>query len=435
MIDLSRYREALHSTDLIEMKGMVTRAIGLTIEASGVQASIGDYCRIESTGDDPPILVEVVGFRDDTLLLMPFGELQGIRPGSYVTRLSKQRPVPSGFGLLGRVIDALGHPIDGLGPLENVVQVQQHNSPPAPLDRPTITTPLATGVRVIDAILTCGIGQRMGIFAGSGVGKSTLLGMIARGASSDVTVIGLVGERGREVQDFIEKNLGPEGMQRTVIVVATSDQPALMRLKAAWMATYIAESFRDTGINVLLLLDSVTRVAMAQREIGLAIGEPPALRGYTPSVFALLPKLLERAGTAKVGSITAFYTVLVEGDDMNEPVADTVRGVLDGHMVLSRTLAAENMYPSIDISHSVSRTMPDVVTPEHVAAAARFRDVQAMYERNRDLITIGAYTAGTNPAIDTAISLQPRFQAFRRQTHTILEPFTASVEQLKAITL
>ncbi|HKD76193.1 MAG TPA: FliI/YscN family ATPase [Ktedonobacterales bacterium] len=349
--------------------------------------------------------------------------------------MSRPQAVPAGPGLLGRVIDALGQPLDGHGPLSDVRYVPMEAAPPPALSRPRIVAPLPTGVRVIDGVLTCGVGQRIGIFAGSGVGKSTLLGMLARGAEADISVIGLIGERGREVRDFIEKNLGAEGMRRSVIVVSTSDQPALLRLKAAWIATAVAEAFRDMGMRVLLMLDSLTRVAMAQREVGLAIGEPPALRGYTPSVFALLPRLLERSGNAPTGSITAFYTVLVEGDDMNEPVADTVRGVLDGHIVLSRALAAENLFPAIDISNSISRTMVDVVAPTHMAAAARLREHLAIYEKNRDLIAIGAYVQGSNQAIDSALTLMPRIQHFRRQNYTELEPFERSVSQLEEATV
>ena len=435
-INLGAYQDALAQLVLLRPKGVVTRAVGLTVEACGLSARIGDFCVIESSeGNAPPIIVEVVGFRDDALLLMPLGDLQGVRPGSHVSCLTQPQAVPSGIGLLGRVIDALGRPLDSKGPLTNIAMVPMLSAPPPALSRPRIKEALATGVRVIDGVLTCGVGQRMGIFAGSGVGKSTLLGMLARGTSADVNVIGLVGERGREVQDFIEKNLGEEGMARSVMVVATSDQPALLRLKAAWLATAVAESFRDMGLRVMLMIDSVTRVAMAQREIGLAIGEPPALRGYTPSVFALLPRLLERSGNAVTGSITAFYTILVEGDDMNEPIADTVRGVLDGHIVLSRALAAENLYRAIDISHSISRTMPDVVTPIHLAAAARLRENLATYEKHRDLITIGAYVHGSSPSIDGALAMLPKIQNFRRQSHTTLEPFDRSIETLQEVTL
>ncbi len=433
-ISLDPWRDALAGLDLLLPMGLVTRAVGLTVEATGLAARIGDLCQIVPDDSGPPVLVEVVGFRDEALLLMPLGELHGVRSGSRVTRSPQTLRVPVGPGLLGRVVDALGNPLDNRGPLVDITLRSPHAAPPAALDRPPISEAIATGVRAIDGLLTCGRGQRMGIFAGSGVGKSMLMGMIARGAAGDVNVIALVGERGREVQDFIEKNLGEEGMRRSVVVVATSDQPALMRLKAAWMATSIAEAFRDTGANVLMLLDSVTRVAMAQREIGLATGEPPALRGYTPSVFALLPRLLERTGMAQSGSITAFYTVLVEGDDMNEPVADTVRGVLDGHMVLSRALAAENLYPAIDVSHSISRVMNDIVTPTHQAAAAMLRDNLATYERHKDLITIGAYASGSSPTIDAALEMLPKIQAFRRQDQHTLEPFDQIVAAIESVT-
>ncbi len=434
MIDLSPYRDALGQHTLLEPLGVVTRAVGLAVEVAGVSASIGELCAIRPRSGGTELLAEVVGFRDDALLLMPLGDLRGIEPGSHVRRAPQPQLVPVGPGLLGRVIDALGNPMDGKGPLTDVRYVPMRTAPPAALERPTIHEHLTTGVRVIDGVLTCGVGQRIGIFAGSGVGKSTLMGMIARGASTACNVIGLVGERGREVQDFIEKQLGEEGMRRSVLVVATSDQPALLRLKAAWLATAIAEEFREAGSQVLLLLDSVTRVAMAQREIGLAVGEPPALRGYTPSVFALLPRLLERSGMSARGSVTAFYTVLVEGDDMNEPVADTVRGVLDGHIVLSRALAAENVYPAIDISHSISRVMTDVATPAHLSAAARLRDALATYERHHDLIAIGAYVHGSSPAIDAALALHPKIMAFRRQNQAQLEPFDRSVMALDEAT-
>lgn len=431
VIDLMRYRMAIEARPLLHATGIVTRAIGLTVEARGVHARIGERCFITSGSTTTPILTEVVGFRDDALLLMPLGELYGVQPGSQVTRVTAPQSVPVGSGVLGRVLDGLGQPLDDKGALAGIDLVAPLLQSPAALERPRIQQPMATGVRVIDALLTCGLGQRIGIFAGSGVGKSTLLGMIARGTTADVVVIGLVGERGREVQDFIEKNLGEQGMRRAVLVVATSDQTALMRLKAAWMATHVAEAFRDQGANVLLLLDSVTRVAMAQREIGLATGEPPALRGYTPSVFAVLPRLLERAGRAREGTITGIYTVLVEGDDMNEPVADTVRGILDGHFVLSRALAVTNIYPAIDISHSISRTMPDVVSPTHVAAAARFREHLATYERHHELVDIGAYVPGANPGLDTALALMPKITAFRRQDQRTLESFEASYAALE----
>jgi FliI/YscN family ATPase len=430
--DFAPYHTALAALHLLEPMGVVTRAVGLAMEAQGVNASIGDLCGILPRSGGDEILAEVVGFRDEALLLMPFGELRGVEPGSHVRRLRQAQLFPFGPGLLGRVIDALGRPIDGKGPLTNVRYVAMRTAPPAALERPPITEHLVTGVRVIDGTLTCGVGQRIGIFAGSGVGKSTLMGMIARGASAAYTVVGLVGERGREAQDFIDQQLGAEGMRRAVVVVATSDQPALLRLKAAWLATAVAEEMRAAGSHVLLLLDSVTRVALAQREIGLATGEPPALRGFTPSVFALLPRLLERSGTSAQGAMTAFYTVLVEGDDMNEPIADTVRGVLDGHIVLSRALAAENLYPAIDISQSISRLMAHVTTPAHQAAAARLRDALATYERHNDLIAIGAYVPGSNPAIDAALALHPKIQAFRRQSQAELEPFDRTLSALEA---
>ena len=417
-VDLSEGFRRLRSLDPYRLNGRVNQLIGLVVESKGPEAGIGERCEILLPGHRtgrPPLQAEVVGFREGRTLLMPLGDAAGVGPGQTVVATGTAVQVGVGEALLGRVLDGLGRPLDGLGlpALEGRRSIDAR--PPDVLLRPNIRSPLALGVRAIDALMPCGTGQRMGIFAGSGVGKSTLLGMMARGSSADVNVIALVGERGREVREFIEHDLGPEGLARSVVVVATSDQPALVRIKAAFVATTIAEFFRDRGADVLLMMDSVTRLATAQREVGLAIGEPPATRGYTPSVFALLPRLLERAGTSPVGSITALYTVLVEGDDMNEPVADAVRGILDGHLVLSRQLAHFNHYPAIDILESVSRLTRDVCTPEEVNLAGRAREHLALYRKNEDLISIGAYQKGGNAALDQAISLHEPLGKFTRQ--------------------
>jgi flagellum-specific ATP synthase len=362
---------------------------------------------------------------------MVLGDAERISPGSEIVATGRTLSVNVGDGLLGRVIDGLGRPIDGKGEIETTSIRSIHGSPPNPLERRRIAEPIATGVRSIDTLLTCGKGQRVGIFAGSGVGKSVLLGMIARDTSADVNVIALVGERGREVGEFIDRELGPEGLQRSVVIVATSDQPALIRIKAAFMATAIAEHFRDKGLDVMLLMDSVTRLAMAQREVGLAIGEPPTTKGYTPSVFAMLPKLLERAGNGKTGSITGLYTVLVEGDDMNEPVADAVRSILDGHIVLSRRLASAGHYPAIDVLESVSRVMPMVTTEVHRLAAQRLLDLLATYRESEDLINIGAYVKGSNPRIDQAIGMINNIRAFLRQRADEREQYGSGIQQLQ----
>ncbi len=387
----------------------------MLVESHGPACSVGEICIIECGRNEPNVEAEVVGFKENRTLLMPFGNVQNIRPDCRVVATGSQLKVPVGRSLLGRVLDGLGRPIDNNGPLVCEHQRQVSADPPHPLNRRRISEPLSLGVRAIDGILTVGRGQRMGIFAGSGVGKSTLLGMMARNTAADVNVITLVGERGREVRDFIEKDLGEEGLQRSVVVVATSDTVPVARLRAAQVGTCIAEYFRDMGLDVLLMMDSVTRVAWAQREIGLASGEPPTTRGYTPSVFAVLPSLLERSGTSAKGSITGLYTVLVEGDDMNEPVADTVRGILDGHIVLSRNLAAKNHYPAIDVLSSVSRLMPEITSRQQRDRAGQLRDVLSTYKDAEDLINIGAYAAGSNPKIDYAISKIDTANAFLRQ--------------------
>ncbi len=430
--DFTRYHLALSRLNPLRLTGRVVQVVGLTIEATGLDCQIGEVCEIEASSTQG-LLCEVVGFRQQRTLLMPLGEMQGIQPGSPITPLRSVFRAPVGRVLLGRVLDGLGRPIDGRGPLGNLATVPTYNAAPHPLNRQPISQPLVTGVRAIDGLLTPGKGQRLGIFAGSGVGKSTLLGSIARNCQADVSVIALVGERGREVQEFIERDLGQAGLQRSVVVVSTSDQPALVRLKAAWVATTIAEYFRDQGLDVTFLMDSVTRFAMAQREVGLAIGEPPASKGYTPSVFALLPKLLERAGTNEKGSITGFYTVLVEGDDFNEPICDAARSILDGHILLSRHLAARNHYPAIDVLNSISRVMPYVTHPQHRAYAAQVRKLLAAYEKARDLINIGAYVSGSDADVDAALRALPAILAFLQQDQQDFTPFEETQQRMEAI--
>jgi len=398
-----KYREHLHQIDPIRVNGKVTQVIGLTVESEGPDVSIGDLCYIYPLKSSKPLKAEVVGFRSNKVILMPLGELDAIGPGCDVVGTGKPLTVQVGHELLGKVLDGLGQPLDGSFLPSRMSQYSTNNAPGNPLTRPRVLNPISVGVRCIDGLLTIGKGQRVGIFAGSGVGKSTLMGMIARNTSADVNVIALIGERGREVLDFIERDLGPEGLARSVVIVATSDQPALIRIKGAMIATSIAEYFRDRGLNVMMMMDSVTRFAMAQREVGLAVGEPPATRGYTPSVFAMLPRLLERSGTGPKGSITAFYTVLVDGDDMNEPIADAVRGILDGHIVLNRNLANKGHYPAIDVLASVSRVMKEIVPYEHMEAADQLKRLLSIYKSSEDLINIGAYQRGSNPDIDLAL--------------------------------
>jgi flagellum-specific ATP synthase len=412
----AKYVAKLDTFQAVRSTGKVSQILGLSIEANGPAVDLGEHCLIKIHGWQQPLSAEVVGFKADKVILMPLGDVTGLGPGCEIMATGEKLRVEVGEGLLGRVLDGLGNPMDELGPILSGQFYPLEAPPPNPLIRHRITAPLAVGVKAIDALLTCGRGQRVGIFAGSGVGKSTMLGMIARNTDADINVIALIGERGREVRDFLERDLGPEGLARSVVIVATSDQPALVRLKGALVATAVAEYFRDQGYHVMLMMDSVTRFAAAQREIGLAIGEPPTTRGYTPSVFSLLPRLLERSGTAEFGSITGLYTVLVEGDDMNEPIADAVRGILDGHIVLTRELAHLNHYPAIDVLASVSRLMPELVTPEHQAAAGMLRSLLATYRENQDLINIGAYTAGNNPRIDTAIQMNEAINDFLCQT-------------------
>jgi len=413
-ISLNKYREAIKHIDCIEYRGQVGRLTGLTIEAIGPGVEVGRLCQIITQNNSTHVLAEVVGFNNDRILLMPLGNVGGIGPGSTVIAMNKTLSVAVGSGLLGRILDGLGNPIDKLGPLKGDMYYSVENQPPDPLTRTRICEPIALGIKAIDGLLTCGYGQRMGIFAGSGVGKSTLMGMMAHYASADVNVIALVGERGREVREFIEKDLG-DSLAKSVLVVATSDQPPLIRAKAPFVATAIAEYFRDQGCNVLLMMDSLTRFAMAQREVGLAIGEPPVSRGYTPSVFATMPKLLERAGTSDKGSITGIYTVLVDGDDFNEPVTDSARSILDGHIVLSRELANRNHYPPIDVLASVSRVMPDIVDKKHMTLASQIKKIMAVYKSAEDLINIGAYVKGSNKDIDYAIDHMDKINAFLQQ--------------------
>lgn len=433
LVNWELYYQKLARVNSIVKRGRVTQVIGLTIEAQGLNAQVSELCHITSAEGQASIPAEVMGFRDERTLLMPLGEMHGIGPGSTVRATGSLLKVPVGEGLLGRVLDGLGNPIDGKGPISSSSAYPVAGSVPHPLGRIPISQPLETGVRAIDSFLTVGKGQRIGIFAGSGVGKSTTMGMIARHARANVSVIALIGERGREVQEFIQRDLGPDGLARSVVVVSTSDQPALVRLKGAWVATAIAEYFRDQGQDVTFMMDSVTRFAMAQREIGLAIGEPPAMKGYTPSVFALLPKLMERTGAGERGTITGFYTVLVEGDDLTEPITDAVRSILDGHIVLSRELATQNHYPAIDVLDSVSRVMPAITDKPHRAAASQLRDLLATYNKASDLINIGAYAHGSNPAIDRAITLMPSILDFLRQGAHDPTPYDETLHQLHKI--
>lgn len=424
--------QAVASAEPMRLSGKVSEVIGLLIESTGPTASVGDVCTIERKGE----LVgraEVVGFRKNRTLLMPLGPIEGIFPGLAVVTTKKPLMVGVGPGLLGRVLDGVGNPLDAKGPLKVESHRPIFSRVPNPLTRQRITRPFVTGVRAIDSMASVGKGQRMGIFSGSGVGKSILLGMMAKNCRSDVNVIALVGERGREVREFLERDLGDEGLKRSVVVVATSDQPALIRMKAASVAASIAEYFRDLGKDVLFMADSITRLAFAQREIGLAIGEPPATKGFTPSVFAMLPQFLERAGTAETGSITGMFTVLVEGDDMDEPIADAARSILDGHIVLSRRLAHRNHFPAIDVLESISRCMADVISDDHRACAGRVKDLMAAYRENEDLIQIGAYAQGTSERVDKAIKVHDALDSFLRQDRNEKCGFEASVARLKEI--
>jgi flagellum-specific ATP synthase len=412
--------------------GKISEVIGLLIESTGPTASVGDVCLIDNN-ETAAGRAEVVGFRKNRTLLMPLGPIEGIHPGLIVTGTKKSLMVGVGQNLLGRVLNGLGEPIDDKGPVGVVTRRPVFSAVPNPLTRKRISEPFHTGIRAIDSMTTIGKGQRMGIFSGSGVGKSILLGMMARNCRSDVNVIALIGERGREVREFLERDLGEEGLKRSVVVVATSDQPALIRLKAASIAASIAEYFRDQGNDVLFMADSVTRMALAQREIGLAIGEPPATKGFTPSVFAMLPQFLERSGTSDKGTITGLFTVLVEGDDMDEPIADAVRSIIDGHIVLSRRLAHRNHYPAIDVLKSISRCMTDVVTAEHRSVVGRIKDLMAAYDENEDLIQIGAYVMGTSERVDRSIKAHDLLDEFLCQSQKEASTFETSLARLKEI--
>ena len=425
--------DLIMKTETIDHIGKIENIVGMSMEASGGKASIGDIAYIYNEDRKEQIPVEVVGFKDDKIQLMAYENMSGIAAGSFVRNTRRRLKIPVGEFLRGRIIDAKGEPMDGKGPFENPKYYYVENPYINPMTRPPITDPLEFGVKAIDGMNTIGKGQRIGIFAGSGVGKSTLLGMIARNVKADINVVALVGERGREVREFIEKDLGPEGMKRSVLIVATSDQPAMLRMKCPLVATTIAEYFKNQGKDVLLMMDSLTRFAMAQREIGLAIGEPPVARGYTPSIYAEFPKLLERSGNFKEGSITGIYTVLVEGDDTNEPIADTVRGIVDGHIVLSRKLANANHFPAIDVSASISRLMTNIVSDEHRKMASEIRDILSLYEKNEDLISIGAYKSGTNPKLDVAIAKIEKINQFLCQGINENDSYEEILEKMRAI--
>ncbi len=434
MIDFAKYHRLLGQVNPIRIHGKVTEIIGLVVEGSGPAASIGELCGIFPAGSAKPVTAEVVGFKKGKVLLMPLQTIQGLSPGCKIVLLGRKAGVNVGKSLLGRVIDGLGNPIDNKGPIECDSDYPIYADPINPLARGRIAEPVDLGIRALNGVLCCGKGQRMGIFSGSGVGKSILLGMIARNTNADVNVIGLIGERGREVREFLEKNLGQEGLARSVVVVAGSDMHPLIRMRAAYVATSISEYFRDLGKNVLLMVDSLTRFAMAQREIGLSVGEPPAAKGYTPSVFSLLPKLLERSGIIEErGSITGLYTVLVEGDDFNEPIADAARSMLDGHVVLTRELASRNHYPAIDVLQSVSRVMLDIVDDEHRQMARRIIQILATYKKAEDLINIGAYVKGSNTEIDYAITMINRVNGFLKQDIDEKIDFHQTTNQMRAL--
>jgi len=425
------WARAVGESDPVEVRGRITRVVGLLVESTGPAAGVGELCAL-AAGDALMGMAEVVGFREGTTLLMPLGGMDGIRPGLEVVATGKPLTVPVGPHLVGRILDGLGNPLDGKGTVAGIRRPVTGLAP-HPLKRHRIDRPMGTGIRALDGFLTLARGQRMGIFAGSGVGKSVLLGMLARRCEAEVNVICLIGERGREVREFLERDLGEEGMKRSVVICATSDQPAVVRVKAAFTATTIAEWFREQGKDVLLMMDSSTRLAMAQREIGLAIGEPPATKGYTPSVFALLPKIFERAGTSEIGSITGLYTVLVDGDDMEEPVADAIRSILDGHVVLSRDLANKNHFPAIDVLRSISRCMTDVVDDEHRKSAREIMSLMSIYRENEDLVTLGAYQKGSDARLDLAIKLRDRWQAYLRQDREETSSFPLACSELQKL--
>jgi flagellum-specific ATP synthase len=431
-LSLAPYFAQVERMEPLRWTGQVTQVAGLLIESRGPAAAIGDFCEIRAAGGRR-IRAQVIGFRNGRVLAMPLEELDGLQLGDPVMARSEDARVEVGPELLGRVLDGFGKPMDGGPPIEAKETYSLHGAPVSPMEREHITVPLATGIRAIDALLPCGRGQRIGIFGGSGVGKSTLLGSMARHNDADVTVIAMIGERNREVRGFLENELGPEGRKRSVVVCATSERPAPLRVRACLVSLAVAEYFRDQGASVLLVMDSVTRLAMAQREIGLAAGEPPSQKGYTPSVFHLLPKVLERAGNFQRGSITGFFTVLVEGDDFNEPICDAVRGILDGHFILSRQLAAQGHYPALDILHSVSRLTSAIASPQQQEAARRIREALAAYRDSEDLIQLGAYVAGANPALDAGIRLRPELLGFLRQSHTENAALAETLTQLDAL--
>lgn len=423
----------VYNADTYSLTGKIENIVGMSIEASGGRAAVGDICRIYNGESGRQVTAEVVGFKNNRILLMPYADMNGISAGNFVRNTGRQLTLQVGEFLRGRIINALGQPLDGKGPFTDGTSYCIGGQPINPLHRPPIRDRIEFGVKAIDGMVTIGKGQRIGIFAGSGVGKSTLMGMIAKNVKADINVIALVGERGREVLEFVQKDLGEEGMRRSILVVATSDQPAMLRMKCPSVATGIAEYFRDQGYDVLLMMDSLTRFAMAQREIGLAVGEPPVARGYTPSIYAELPKLLERSGNFDKGSITGVYTVLVEGDDTNEPIADTVRGILDGHIVLSRALANGNHYPAIDVSASISRLMTEIVSDEHRQLASRIRDILSVYEKNADLVAIGAYKPGTNRKLDFALSKIDAVNEFLMQGVDETFTYEACIQQMREI--
>ena len=431
-MNLKPYYDKLARIETCRWTGSVTELVGLLVESKGPEAALGDFCEIGAR-DGRVIRTQVIGFRDGRVLSMPLEEADGLHLGDPIVARKDDARMEAGPQLLGRVIDGFGKPLDNLGPITGGTLYDLYATPPGPLEREPIGEALQTGIRAIDSLLTCGKGQRIGIFGGSGVGKSTLLGSMARSSSADVSVIALIGERNREVRDFIEHELGPEGLKKSVLVVATSDRPAPLRIRAAFVALAVAEYFRDQGKDVLLVMDSVTRLAMAQREIGLAAGEPPSQKGYTPSVFHLLPKIFERAGRFRKGSITGFFTVLVEGDDFNEPICDAVRAILDGHIVLSRELGAAGHYPAIDILQSVSRLAPRLCTPEQKEAAIKVREALATHERSEDLINLGAYASGANPKLDAAIRVRPLLLDFLKQDSDEQAPFEKTMAGLSEL--
>ena len=422
----------LEEVKLVRGVGKIKRVSGLLVESIGPEVSLGEICMIIGRRQEE-ILAEVVGFSDEVVILMPYGEMSGLAPGSRVISTGGVLRVRVGEELLGRILDPVGNPMDGLGSLKTNLYYPVDNEAPSPIERPPIDQILSLGVKAIDSCLTVGKGQRVGVFAGSGVGKSTLMGMVARNTDAEVNVIALIGERGREVREFVERSLGPEGLKRSVVIVATSSDPAIVRLKGAFVATSVAEYFRDQGKDVMLMMDSVTRFALAQRELGLSIGEPATTRGYTPSVFALLPKLFERAGTNKFGSITAFYTVLVEGGDLDEPVADAVRGLLDGHIVLDRDMAHRGHFPAISVLSSASRLITEIADEDHILAQSKLRELIALYENSRDLINIGAYQQGSNAKLDEAISKYDQIEVFLKQNISENIPFTETIQTMKEI--